>query len=84
MELDSVAAALDIAGLDMVAPPPAFDALTSEDSIGASLAQPPTKSPKTVINSAFLSMSVPSRKIVFTHHTFGEGRNRRSLQRVRV
>ena len=47
---------LDVVGLDIVAAPPAADELSLEDSIVLSLAQPPTMSPKSIIQTAFLSM----------------------------
>ena len=47
---------LVVVGLDIVAAPPPADELSLEDSIVRSLAQPPTMSPKRVIQIAFLSI----------------------------
>ena len=50
------AVGLVVVGLDIVAAPPPDDELSPEDSIVRSLAQPPTMSPKRVIQIAFLSI----------------------------
>ena len=50
------AVGLVVVGLDIVAAPPPADELSLEDSIVRSLAQPPTMSPKRVIQIAFLSI----------------------------
>jgi hypothetical protein len=54
VEVDSVAAGADIVGLDTAG---VDELLSEEDSILPSLAQPPTMSPKNIIQIAFLSMS---------------------------
>ena len=61
MESASARGVLDVVGfvvvgLDIVAAPPLADELSLEDSIVWSLAQPPTMSPKRVIQIAFLSI----------------------------
>ena len=98
MELDSVAAApdivglvelgsgsmaADIAGLDMAAPSLAVDELPPEDCIFPSLAQPPTITPKNVIQIAFLSMSLPPVKCVLTPFTLGEAKKKGKEKRTR-
>ena len=50
------AVGLVVVGLDIVAAPPPADELSVDDSIVRSLAQPPTMSPKRVIQIAFLSI----------------------------
>jgi hypothetical protein len=55
------AVGLVVVGLDIVAAPPPADELSLEVSIVRSLAQPPTMSPKRVIQMAFLSISTSGK-----------------------
>jgi len=59
VELDSVAAISDFAGLDAVGGTVAVDELPLEDPIFPSLAHPPTIRPKKVSQRIFLSMEAP-------------------------
>jgi len=59
IEPESATTPPDVVGLDTAAPPPDVDELPPEDSILASLAQPPIMRTKKVIKIVFLSMLAP-------------------------
>jgi hypothetical protein len=73
VELDSVAATPAIAGLDTAAPPPAVDELSPEDCILPSLAQPPTMRLKKVIKIVSIGASLINWSSVSHHIMRGEG-----------